>query len=59
MFDAIGHSVIKLVRAQIGPLVIGPLRAGQWRYLTTREVAQLKRPASTKRKPPPKRNAPH
>lgn len=51
MFDAIGHSVIKLVRSQIGPLEIQPLRAGQWRYLTTREVAQLKNPAPRKKKP--------
>jgi 23S rRNA pseudouridine2605 synthase len=46
MFDAIGHSVVKLVRSQIGPLEIGPLHAGEWRFLTAREVAQLKRPAS-------------
>jgi 23S rRNA pseudouridine2605 synthase len=49
MFDAIGHSVVKLLRSQIGPLEIGPLRAGEWRYLTSREVAQLKRPVNTKR----------
>jgi 23S rRNA pseudouridine2605 synthase len=54
MFDAIGHSVIKLVRSKIGPLEIGPMRAGQWRYLTTREVAQLKRPAAAKKNPQPK-----
>jgi len=50
MFDAIGHSVIKLVRSQIGPLEIGPLRAGQWRYLTAREVALLKAPAARPRR---------
>jgi pseudouridine synthase len=49
MFDAIGHSVIKLVRSQIGPLEIGPLRAGQWRYLSQREVALLKAPAARAR----------
>jgi len=49
MFDAIGHSVVKLTRSQIGPLEIGTLRVGEWRYLTAREVAQLKRRASAKR----------
>jgi pseudouridine synthase len=49
MFDAIGHSVVKLVRSQIGPIETGLLRVGEWRYLTAREVAQLKRPAATKR----------
>ena len=48
MFDAIGHSVVKLVRSQIGPLELGSLRAGEWRHLTAREVAQLKRSATTK-----------
>ena len=52
MFDAIGHSVVKLVRSQIGPLEIGLLRTGEWRYLTSREVAQLKRPVNTKRNQP-------
>jgi pseudouridine synthase len=49
MFDAIGHSVVKLLRSQIGPLEMGALRVGEWRYLTPREVVQLKRPASAKR----------
>ena len=49
MFDAIGHSVIKLVRSRIGPLEIGPLHAGQWRYLNPREVALLKAPAARAR----------
>jgi len=48
MFDAIGHSVIKLVRSQIGQLEIGPLRPGQWRHLTSREVSQLKGRAAKK-----------
>jgi 23S rRNA pseudouridine2605 synthase len=52
MFDAIGHSVVKLLRSQIGPLEIGPLRSGEWRHLTSREVAQLKRPVNIKRNQP-------
>ena len=49
MFDAIGHSVVKLMRSQIGSIELGSLRSGEWRHLTSREVAQLKRPASTGR----------
>jgi len=49
MFAAIGHSVVKLVRAQIGGLEIGPLRPGQWRYLTAREVTQLKSPQAVRK----------
>jgi len=48
MFDAIGHSVVKLVRSQIGPLELGSLRTGEWRHLTAREVSQLKRSANTR-----------
>ncbi|HYW72906.1 MAG TPA: pseudouridine synthase [Pyrinomonadaceae bacterium] len=51
MFDAIGHSVVKLVRSQIGPIEIGRLRTGEWRHLTPREVEQLKRPKSATPKP--------
>ena len=56
MFDAIGHSVVKLTRSEIGPLQIGSLRSGEWRYLTAREVSQLKQPA-TKRKIQPTQKA--
>ena len=42
MFDAIGHSVVKLARTRIGPLEVGRLKAGEWRHPTPREVAQLK-----------------
>src|ERR1043166_125436 len=53
MFDAIGHSVVKLTRSQIGPLELGRMRAGEWRHLTAREVAQLKAPKrdSSRNKP--------
>ena len=50
MFDAIGHSVVKLLRSQIGSIEVGTLRAGEWRYLTAREISQLKRPPSASRK---------
>ena len=48
MFDEIGHSVIKLARTSIGKLEVGPLKVGQWRYLTAREVRQLKNVAEAR-----------
>src|SRR5438105_9281017 len=41
MFDAIGHSVVKLARTQIGPIADERLRTGEWRMLTTVEVKKL------------------
>jgi len=38
---ALGHPVRRLRRIQFGPLHLGDLRAGQWRDLTARELAQL------------------
>src|SRR3712207_6119566 len=42
MFDSVGHSVIKLRRVSIGPLVAEGLTPGSYRFLTPREVAVLK-----------------
>jgi pseudouridine synthase len=42
MFDAIGHSVIKLVRTRIGHLETKALKRGEWRKLSEREVKSLK-----------------
>jgi 23S rRNA pseudouridine2605 synthase len=42
MFDAIGHSVLKLRRVKIGPIEIERLPTGKWRHLTPAEVARLK-----------------
>jgi len=56
MFDAIGHSVIKLTRIQIGPLEMGSLPVGRWRHLTQREVARLKQARNTKAAKQPTRN---
>ncbi len=46
MMEAVGHPVRRLVRISIGPLRDGRLRPGQWRKLSTREVAALYRAAS-------------
>lgn len=50
MFDAIGHSVIKLVRTRIGKLEEKNLKPGQWRKLNEREVKSLKGPSQPKAK---------
>src|ERR1044071_6362922 len=42
MFDAIGHSVIKLRRVRIGPVAAEGILIGQWRHLTPAEVKRLK-----------------
>lgn len=41
MVEALGATVLKLVRVKIGPLAIGPLPIGRWRLLTPDEVRQL------------------
>jgi 23S rRNA pseudouridine2605 synthase len=41
MFAAVGHSVVRLARIGVGPLTLGNLPVGQWRYLTPAEVETL------------------
>jgi 23S rRNA pseudouridine2457 synthase len=43
MCAAVGLPCLRLVRSAIGPLVLGELQPGQWRELTTAEVAELRR----------------
>lgn len=40
---ALGHPVRQLIRERIGPLALGDLKPGQWRYLSEQEVGQLVR----------------
>jgi 23S rRNA pseudouridine2605 synthase len=47
MIEAIGSKVLKLVRTQIGPIRIGDLKIGKWRYLTPEERRRL--PAASSR----------
>ncbi|HEX5705939.1 MAG TPA: pseudouridine synthase [Pyrinomonadaceae bacterium] len=42
MFDAVGHSVLKLRRVRIGHVKDERMRVGEFRMLTPREVAQFK-----------------
>jgi 16S rRNA U516 pseudouridylate synthase RsuA-like enzyme len=41
MFDAVGHSVVKLRRTKIGSVVDANLKTGQSRKLTLDEVKNL------------------
>ena len=43
MFAAIGHPVLKLKRVEFGPIQLGDLSTGQFRYLTPEEVEDLKK----------------
>jgi pseudouridine synthase len=39
--ELLGHPVRELKRVRLGPLHLGPLEVGQWRYLTSKEVESL------------------
>lgn len=38
----LGHPVRRLIRERIGPLSLGELKPGEWRYLTDSEVTELR-----------------
>lgn len=42
MCAALGHPVRRLIRTRIGPLELGDLSVGKWRYLTEGEVKRLR-----------------
>jgi 23S rRNA pseudouridine2605 synthase len=43
MLSAIGHTVLKLKRVEYGPIQLGDLPFGQFRYLTLEETEKLKK----------------
>ncbi|TKB80884.1 MAG: pseudouridine synthase [Nitrospira sp.] len=43
MTAAVGHPSLRLIRVAIGPITLGDLQPGQWRELTSDEVAQISR----------------
>lgn len=59
MFDAVGHSVLKLRRTRIGFLKDEVMRPGQWRFLTTAEVARFKKMKRGVKAPAKRRGAGH
>ncbi len=42
MFEAVGFTVLKLVRTRIGPLTLEGLEVGGWRQLRSHELAELR-----------------
>jgi pseudouridine synthase len=56
----LGHPVLRLVRRRIGPILLGDLQPGAWRYLTAGEIDALVSVARAKNPPghrrPQKRN---
>ena len=49
MFAAVREPVLRLVRVAIGPIHIGTLQAGAWRYLTEEELSRLRQEAECAR----------
>ena len=43
MFEELGYKVLMLRRVRFGPLDLGDLKRGQWRYLEENEIRELKR----------------
>jgi pseudouridine synthase len=41
MIAAVGHTVLELTRTRIGPIGIGDLKPGRWRYLAPEEIAAI------------------
>jgi 23S rRNA pseudouridine2605 synthase len=50
MLEAVGHPVLKLKRLRFGPLVLGTLPIGQYRFLTDTEIHRLKAAARGREK---------
>lgn len=42
MMAAVGNPVRRLIRLAVGPVSLGDLKAGQWRYLTSEELEKLR-----------------
>jgi pseudouridine synthase len=45
MLEAVGHRTLRLKREAYGPLKLGELKPGEWRYLSEAEIAALYRTA--------------
>jgi 16S rRNA U516 pseudouridylate synthase RsuA-like enzyme len=42
MLEAVEHPVRQLRRVRVGPLTLGALRPGEWRFLAPNEVTALR-----------------
>ncbi|RMG89410.1 MAG: rRNA pseudouridine synthase [Chloroflexi bacterium] len=54
----LGHPVRQLVREKIGPIELGKLKPGEWRYLSEREIAALRQEVAKSVKQAAKRRPP-
>jgi 16S rRNA U516 pseudouridylate synthase RsuA-like enzyme len=54
MFKHFGFLVEKLRRVRIGPIELGPIKPGQFRYLSEEEIQKLKRAVERGKAPRPK-----
>ena len=43
MLEAVGHEVLRLIRVRVGPLRLGNLPAGRFRFLSEQEVESLRK----------------
>ncbi|MCL2670364.1 MAG: rRNA pseudouridine synthase, partial [Syntrophaceae bacterium] len=41
-FAVLGHDVLRIIRVAVADIALSPLKAGEWRLLTAREVATLR-----------------
>lgn len=41
MLEAVGHKTLRLKREKYGPLELGDMKPGEWRYLTEEEIRRL------------------
>lgn len=58
--NMLGHSVSRLVRVKIGPISLGKLKPGEWRYLSQEEIASLRSAVKqTASSPSNRRQRPH
>ena len=48
MLEAVGHKTLRLKREGFGPLTLGDMKSGEWRYLTRQEIASLLNAAERK-----------
>ncbi len=48
MLEVVGHPVLKLKRLRFGPLKLGPLPPGEYRFLTDAEIRQVKAVAASR-----------
>lgn len=53
MCTLIGLPVVRLIRIAIGPLHLGTLKPGEWRYLSAEEIALLQKSAASPKIPKP------